>query len=121
MVPLFVRFPVPDMVILPVEMLMVPLLSKLPVTVNVLVPRDKMDPEFTVKPTQAVLVPTVTTLLPVVAITTLSVVAGTTPPTQVVPKDQVPPVALLVMVAACKGVDIPVAIINMATIRKTFV
>jgi hypothetical protein len=87
------------MVILPVDRLMVPLLLMDPVAVNVLVFNDNVAPAFTVTPATVVVAPTVTWLAPVVAIMTLSVVAGATPPTQVDPVAYVPPVAVLVRVA----------------------
>jgi hypothetical protein len=67
----------------------------------------RVDPEFIVNPAQ-VIVPAavVTAPAPVVAITAASVLLGATPPTQVAPVAQSPPVAVLVIVAAPKDLVI---------------
>lgn len=60
----------------------------------------RVDPLLITRLLQVVVADMVTTPAPVVAMTTASVDRGTTPPTQVVVTDQVPPAAVLVMVAA---------------------
>ena len=59
-----------------------------------------MAPLLTTRLLQVALADVVTAAAPVVAITTLSPATGTTPPTQVEAVDHVPPVAVLVIVAA---------------------
>ena len=77
----------------------------IPVTVKTLLVKFKIAPPFTVTLTIVAAAPSVTELPPVVAIITLSVDKGTTPPTQVVVVAQVPPVAVLVIVAAFPAKD----------------
>lgn len=96
-----------------------PLLVTLPLIVNVRLLKTKVDPELTLSDAQEVLEPMVTLPVPVVAMMTLSVVAGAVPPTQVLPVAQVPPVAVLVRVAAWMGVDIPMTMNRMVIIHKT--
>ena len=105
-VPSLVKSPVPLCVIPPVDNLIVPLLLTLPLTVNVVAAMFKMAPAFTVSVRQVVLTPTVTVLAPVVAMMTSSPVPGAVPPTQVLPVDHVPPVALLVRVTAFNNVTV---------------
>lgn len=77
----------------------------------------RIAPLLMVNPAQ-VIVPAlvVTELTPVVAMTTTSVAAGTTPPTHVLPVAQSPPVAVLVIVAPCTKL----AVINNITTNKSF-
>ncbi len=88
---------------IPVAPLIVPFTVTLPVvpTVRVNAPlKVNIAPEFTVTPPLVVFAPIFTLLPPVVAIITLSAFAGATPPTQVVPAVQRPPVAVDVLTAA---------------------
>lgn len=100
MVPSFVKFEVPVWVIPPVVMLIVPRLLTIPFTVNVFAFGANMEPRSTVIPAQVAGLVKVTVLVPVVAITTISVDVGTTLPTQVFFVVHVPPLAVLVIVAA---------------------
>jgi hypothetical protein len=90
---------VPLKVIPPEPLVNVPKLTKSPDRVKRLAPGVNIAPVLMVSETQDTPVLKVTALTPVVAITTSSVESGATPPTQVLPKLQLPPVVVLVMVA----------------------
>ena len=96
------RVILPAKVFVPVapEKLILPVISVVPFTVNAKSGTFNILPLFTVSPAQVAAAPRVTELEPVVAITTTSVAIGTFPPTHVAPAPQVPPVTLLVIVAA---------------------
>lgn len=82
--------------------LKVPVTDVVPFTIKGLF-MVRVDPEFMVNPAQ-VIVPAAVVIAPapVVAITAASVVAGATPPIQLAPAAQSPPVAVLVIVDAPK-------------------
>jgi hypothetical protein len=82
-----------------VPVLKVPLSSQGPLTVRVNIVAVRVAPVLIVTPTQVAAAPIVTALLSVVAIITSSFTPGTTPPTQVTPVAQAPPVVVEVMVA----------------------
>ncbi|MBI2030142.1 hypothetical protein HYT05_00805 [Candidatus Kaiserbacteria bacterium] len=113
--------PLPSMVFpplfifsIPVDPVIDPSLTTLPFSVNVFVPISKILPELIVRPAFVLFAASVTLFPPVVAITTLSPLAGADPPTQVDPVAQSPPVAVLVMVAAKAK---PAGAINIANER----
>jgi hypothetical protein len=102
-VPLFVKptAPVPVWFRYPELPVMVPELLMLPLTLMLWnVTMFSVAPELTVRLKHVAGAVSVTWFPPVVAMTTSSPIPGTEPPTQVVPVLQVPPVVVLVIVAA---------------------
>ncbi len=109
-VPVAPKLILPVMVVAP-SIVVVRLMVMVPPLLTVKAPKTRVPelmvslaPLFTVTEPAAVCVIEVVILtdpVPVVAIITVSPVAGATPPTHVEPVDQVPPVAVLVIVAAC--------------------
>jgi hypothetical protein len=80
--------------------LIVPVIDVFPFTVNENAPTVKILPLLIVNPAQVVPALKATVFAPVVAIITASVVVGNTPPCHVEAVPQLPPVVVLVIVAA---------------------